>query len=90
MIYRDIIDRYDIKNPTALKYIIKKSMSNISNYLSVNKLFNELKSSGVKAGKDSIYLFLNDYPSIIIAGYVVSAFLLVVILQFFKEVLIKY
>ena len=59
MIYRDIIDRYDIKNPTALKYIIKKSMSNISNYLSVNKLFNELKSSGVKAGKDSIYLFLN-------------------------------
>ena len=33
----------------------------------------------------SIYLFLNDYPSIRIAGYVVSAFLLVVILQFFRN-----
>jgi phosphatidylserine decarboxylase len=33
----------------------------------------------------SIYLFLNDYPSIRIAGYVVSAFLLLVILQFFRN-----
>lgn len=33
----------------------------------------------------SIYLFLNDYPSIRIAGYVISAFLLLVILQFFRN-----
>lgn len=59
MIYRDIIERYDIKNATALKYFIKKSLSNISNYLSVNKLFNELKSSGIKISKDSIYEFIN-------------------------------
>jgi predicted AAA+ superfamily ATPase len=59
MIYRDIIERYDIKNPTALKYFIKKSLSNVSNYLSVNKLFNELKSSGIKIAKDTIYDFIN-------------------------------
>ena len=45
MIYRDIIERYEVKNPIALKYFIKKSLSNVSNYLSVNKLFNELKSA---------------------------------------------
>lgn len=59
MIYRDIIERYEISNPVALKYIIKKSISNISNYLSINKLYNELKSVGIKVSKDSIYLFLN-------------------------------
>lgn len=59
MMYRDIIERYNIKNSVALKYFIKKSLSNISNYLSVNKLFNELKSSGIKISKDSIYEFIN-------------------------------
>ncbi|MEO8230802.1 MAG: ATP-binding protein, partial [Ignavibacteriota bacterium] len=59
MIFRDIIERYDISNPIALKYIIKKSISNVSNYLSINKLYNELKSTGIKVSKDSIYLFLN-------------------------------
>ncbi len=59
MIYRDIIERYEVKNPIALKYFIKKSLSNVSNYLSVNKLFNELKSAGIKISKDSIYEFIN-------------------------------
>ena len=59
MIYRDIIERHDIKNPTALKYFINKSLSNVSNYLSVNKLFNELKSSGIRISKDSIYEYIN-------------------------------
>lgn len=59
MIYRDIIERYEIKNPTALKYFIKKCLANVSNYLSVNKLYNELKSMGIKIGKDTIYDFIN-------------------------------
>lgn len=59
MIFRDIIERYNISNPLALKYLIKKSIANIGNYLSVNKLFNELKSVGIKVSKDSIYMFLN-------------------------------
>ncbi len=33
----------------------------------------------------SIYLFLNDFQSIRIAGYIISAFLLLVILQFFRN-----
>ncbi|MHB8337923.1 MAG: ATP-binding protein [Ignavibacteriaceae bacterium] len=59
MIYRDIIERYDIKNASALRYFIVKSLSNVSNYFSVNKLFNELKSAGIKISKDSTYEFIN-------------------------------
>jgi predicted AAA+ superfamily ATPase len=59
MMLRDIIERYNISNPIALKYLIKKALTNVGNYLSVNKIFNELKSIGVKVSKDSIYMFLN-------------------------------
>lgn len=59
MIYRDIIERYEIRNVLALKYFIKKSISNVANYLSINKLYNELKSAGIKISKDSIYDFIN-------------------------------
>lgn len=57
MIYRDIIERYKIASITSLKIFIKKCMANTSNKLSINKLFNELKSQGVKTSKDTLYLF---------------------------------
>ncbi len=59
MIYRDIIEKYDVKNSSSLRYFIKKSLSNVSNTISVNKLFNELKSLGVKISKDTIYDYIN-------------------------------
>ncbi|MEW6006230.1 MAG: ATP-binding protein [Stygiobacter sp.] len=59
MIYRDIIEKHDVKNSASLKYFIKKSLSNVSNTISVNKLFNELKSLGVKISKDTIYDYIN-------------------------------
>lgn len=59
MIYRDIIERYAVKNPITLKYFIKKGISNVGNKLSINKLYNELKSHGIKISKDSIYEFIN-------------------------------
>ena len=59
MIYRDIIEKYDVKNSASLRYFIKKSLANVSNTISVNKLFNELKSLGVKISKDTIYDYIN-------------------------------
>lgn len=59
MIYRDIIERYTIRNITALKYFIKKALSNTANKVSVNKLYNELKSMGLKISKDSLYEFFS-------------------------------
>lgn len=57
MIYRDIIERYGVTNTSALKLFIKKCISNTSNKISINKLFNELKSQGIKISKDSLYQF---------------------------------
>jgi uncharacterized protein len=57
MIYRDLIERYDIKNTEVLKAFIMKRLSNVSKELSVNKTYNELKSNGFEVSKSSIYKF---------------------------------
>lgn len=55
VIYRDIIERHKIKNPSLIKYMIIYLMHNVSNPLSVNKFYNEVKSRGYKVNKDSLY-----------------------------------
>lgn len=60
MLYRDLVERYELKNPAALKYFIKKGISNIGNKITVNKLYNELKSQGIRTSKDTVYGFINQ------------------------------
>lgn len=60
MLYRDIVERYQINNALPLKLFVKRLLGNISKEFTVNKLFNNLKSEGVKISKDTLYNFL-DY-----------------------------
>lgn len=57
MIYRDLIERYSIKDIFALKYFIKRVAESVSKPLSINKIYNELKSQGIKIGKNTMYDF---------------------------------
>lgn len=57
MIYKDLIDRYSIKNEYILNYFIKKVLSSISKELNINKIYNELQSQNLKTSKDSLYSF---------------------------------
>ena len=58
MIYRDIIERYNVKNPEILKHFISRELLMIGNKISVNKIYNELKSQGIKLTKDTLYNYL--------------------------------
>ncbi len=60
MLYRDIVERYNIKNISALKFFIKKNISNFAKPQSVLKTYNEIRSTGIRVGKDSVYDF-RDY-----------------------------
>ncbi len=73
IVYRDIIERYGIKNITLLKTIIKYSFSNPSTLISFNKLYNELKSLGYKLGKETLYDFF-DYLEDAFALFTVPIF----------------
>ena len=55
MLYKDLVERYELKNTVAIKYFIQRMLVNISKPTSINKLFNELKSQGVTVSKNTLY-----------------------------------
>ncbi len=70
MLYRDLMDRYKIRDVSILKYLIKRLISSFTKEFSVNKLYNDLKSRGIKIGKDSIYRLMDQIFSIYMVTYV--------------------
>lgn len=64
MLYRDIIERFNITNISALKYFLKRVFENVTSPLSVNNIYNELKSQGYKIGKNFLYEYLDISESI--------------------------
>ena len=55
MLYKDLVERYEIKNPEPIRYFIKRVMSNLAKPISINRIYNELKSQGVSIGKNTLY-----------------------------------
>lgn len=66
IVYKDIIERYKLKNIDLLKHLIKYTFSNMGTLLSFNKLYNEFKSMGYKLSKDTLF----DYFSYLEDGYI--------------------
>jgi predicted AAA+ superfamily ATPase len=59
LMYRDIIDRYGIKNRLLLKVLMKFCFIHISKLFSVNKIFKDFKSQGLKLSRNTIYEYLS-------------------------------
>lgn len=55
MLYRDLIERYQIKDASVLKFVVKRLVGSFTKEFSVNKLYNDLKSRGFAIGKESLY-----------------------------------
>lgn len=55
MLYKDLIERYNIKNIAVLKYFVARLLSNHTSPTSINKIYNEIKSSGLKTDKNLLY-----------------------------------
>ncbi len=64
LLFRDIVERYKVTRVFALKYFIQKLMSNLSTPFSLNKIYNELKSQGVKVSKDTLYEILEHIEAV--------------------------
>jgi len=59
IIYKDLIERHNIKNHALVKYLIRYFLSNISNLFSINKVYNDLKSQGYRVSKDALFNYLS-------------------------------
>jgi uncharacterized protein len=61
MLFRDLMEHYHISaSPSVVRYFLKRVMNNLTKPTSVNNIYNDLKSQGLKVSKDSLYLCL-DY-----------------------------
>lgn len=56
ILFRDLIEHYNIKaSPSIVRYFLKRVMENLTKPTSINNIYNELKSMGMKVGKDCLY-----------------------------------
>jgi|SRR3989344_4703830 len=58
-IYKDIIDRYKVHNTQAIKWLINHLTNSIAKEFSVNKVFLDLKSKGIKLSKNTLYEYVS-------------------------------
>jgi hypothetical protein len=58
-IYRDIIERFRVRNVRALRLMAKGLVS--STYFSIHKFYNYLKSLGMKVSKNTIYNYVEYF-----------------------------
>ena len=55
MIFRDLIERYNLSNPERMKYLIKRLMAGMTKPASINAIYNDMRSQGRKVSKDDLY-----------------------------------
>lgn len=64
---RDVVERYEVSHPVALRWMVRQLLANAAGYFSVNKFYGDLKSQGIPVAKDTLHEYL---------GYLEDAFLI--------------
>ena len=59
MFHRDLIERYSIRNERVMRLLFKFCAEHTGSLLSVNKLFNDFRSQGLKLGKATLYEYID-------------------------------
>lgn len=63
--YRDIVERYAVKHPMLIKYMLLTLLHGVGQPFTLNKFYNDLKSQGYRISKDALY----DYAHYIEDAY---------------------
>lgn len=66
VVLRDVIDRHEVSNPVALRWLQRQLLSTPGGAFSVNRFYNALRSQGLPVAKDTLHAYL---------GYFEDAFL---------------
>ncbi len=67
MIYKDLIERYEINAVSTVKYFIEKLADNVTKHFSLNNIYNQLRSQGIKLDKNLIYQLVEYIQNIYLA-----------------------
>ncbi len=58
-IYRDLIDRFAIRNTGMVKFLIEFLIQNSTKQISLHKIYNQFKSQGLKIDKNTLYEYFD-------------------------------
>jgi len=58
VILRDLVERYQVSNIVPLRYMIRRMLNSTASLLSINKMYNEMKSQGIRCGKNTLHEYL--------------------------------
>lgn len=61
VIYRDIVDRYQISNTHSIKQLLAHCLRNSATIFSVSKMYNQFKSMGYAISKNSLYEYMGYF-----------------------------
>ena len=59
MLLKDLAEHYKISNIGVVRYFVKRIMANLTKPTSINGIYKDIKSQGLKVGKDDLYLWAN-------------------------------
>lgn len=59
MVYRDLIERFHLRNPALIKYLLKYLLTNLANPLSFQKVYRDLQSQGHSLAKNTVYEYFS-------------------------------
>ena len=76
MLFRDLVERYSISQVGTLRYFIKRLMNNLTKPTSINAIYKDIRSQGLKVTKDDLYLW---------ADYLCECFMFIRISKFTKS-----
>ncbi|MHA1719517.1 MAG: ATP-binding protein, partial [Promethearchaeota archaeon] len=59
IIYRDLLERYKLKNSFLVKHFLKTLINNNGKSISISKIYKNFSSQGIKTSPDMLYQLLN-------------------------------
>lgn len=59
VVFRDLIERYNIKNVFGVRFLIKSLVSSFAKEFSIHKIFNDFKSQDIEISKKTLYNYLS-------------------------------
>lgn len=61
VVYKDIVDRYNLKNTKIIKWLMDALVNSVAKELSLNNLYNTIKSQGIKISKNTLYSYFSIF-----------------------------
>jgi predicted AAA+ superfamily ATPase len=59
LLLRDVIERHEVVNPTALRWMVRRLLGSPAGLFSVTRFAADLKSQGIAASRETLYEFLD-------------------------------